>query len=266
MKAMATHDIPRDFGRFLQSQRRAKGISLETIAHQTRITLSNLQYIESEDLEKLPAEVFVKGFLHAYAEALGVDATEVLRRYDARCQAQALWVQGQSQQQGERSFVVRFLLALLLLAILIGGTLYIADYRTQKNQMQAGYSAQESSNGAAKSSQVLTTHENEITHSGTEPTPADVARERVETKAPAESREPMLALELEATEPTWIKVISDGGTPQEFSLQPGDHEILKARDGFNLLVGNAGGIRIVFNGKPIPVIGKSGQVATIQLP
>ena len=49
------------FGRYLQSMRLAKKISLEKVSSETRIAVSNLQLIEKEDLEALPDEVFVKG-------------------------------------------------------------------------------------------------------------------------------------------------------------------------------------------------------------
>jgi hypothetical protein len=49
-------------------------------------------------------------------------------------------------------------------------------------------------------------------------------------------------------------------------MAPADKLTLKAREGFSLLIGNAGGIRIRFNGKPVRITEKSGQVITLQLP
>ena len=51
------------FGRYLQAIRLEKKISLEEVSAQTRIGLSSLSMIEQEDIERLPDEVFVKGFL-----------------------------------------------------------------------------------------------------------------------------------------------------------------------------------------------------------
>ena len=50
------------FGRYLQSMRLKKKISLETISEETRVAIGNLRLIEKEDLEALPDQVFVKGF------------------------------------------------------------------------------------------------------------------------------------------------------------------------------------------------------------
>jgi cytoskeletal protein RodZ len=56
-------------------------MSLEELAQVTRIPLRMLQCIEEDDFDKLPGEVFARGFLRAYARALGVDAGEVLAVY-----------------------------------------------------------------------------------------------------------------------------------------------------------------------------------------
>ncbi|MGD9236065.1 MAG: helix-turn-helix transcriptional regulator, partial [Desulfobacterales bacterium] len=72
------------FGYYLQSIRLEKNITLETVAEETRIAMSNLTAIEREDVESLPDPVFVKGFLRSYAQAIGADGDEAVRLYDAR--------------------------------------------------------------------------------------------------------------------------------------------------------------------------------------
>ena len=73
-------------------------------------------------------------------------------------------------------------------------------------------------------------------------------------------------INIQAVEDTWLKVIVDSLSTREYSLEPGDTIGLDADKGFNLLIGNATGIRLTFNGQPVPVSGKSGQVVTVQLP
>ena len=72
------------FGYYLQSIRLERNISLETIAEETRIAMSNLMSIEKEDVESLPDPVFVKGFLRSYAQAIDADGDEAVRLYEAR--------------------------------------------------------------------------------------------------------------------------------------------------------------------------------------
>ena len=74
------------FGRYLQAIRLEKAISLEVVSKETRIRKDMLALIEEENHNKLPDEVFVKGFIRAYAEAIGADGDEAVRRYNSRLQ------------------------------------------------------------------------------------------------------------------------------------------------------------------------------------
>lgn len=73
-----------EFGRYLRTHRRSKGISLEVVSQKTKITVASLRHLEDEDLDKLPAPPFVKGFIQAYAEVVGVDVQEALHRYEEK--------------------------------------------------------------------------------------------------------------------------------------------------------------------------------------
>lgn len=267
---MGAHNSPSDFGRYLQARRRAKGISLEEVSQHTRITATNLQYIESEDLSNLPSPVFVKGFLRAYAGEVDADCNEVLSRYEARCREQATWIADQSPPSNEHHYLIKILAALLILALVVAGTLYVAQYK-----LHSKIPEQET---LTKSSEPTADHDlgsqpSEVAEVKSEAVPEQTATPHTEdnrtTPEPAQKALPVKSLqklELQAIEPTWLKVISDGAAPMEFAMQTGERLNLEAEEDFSLLIGNAGGIRIVFNGEAVPVLGKSGQVVTLQLP
>jgi cytoskeleton protein RodZ len=73
--------------------------------------------------------------------------------------------------------------------------------------------------------------------------------------------EGQLALDLEATELSWVVVQIDGGSPQEALLRPGEKARYKGQDQFTLTLGNAGGVKAELNGKPQKAFGPSGKVA-----
>jgi cytoskeletal protein RodZ len=52
------------------------------IAQTTRIPARVLRLIENDRFEELPADVFVRGFLRAYARAVSLDEAEVMALYD----------------------------------------------------------------------------------------------------------------------------------------------------------------------------------------
>jgi cytoskeletal protein RodZ len=57
-------------------------ISLAEVSKVTRIQVKYLEYLESGQYDKLPAEVYVKGFLRAYANYLGVPDKVLIRLYE----------------------------------------------------------------------------------------------------------------------------------------------------------------------------------------
>jgi cytoskeletal protein RodZ len=70
-------------GQHLRALREAKRMSLAEVSRATRVPVTSVERIENDRFDELPGEVFVRGFLRAYARALEVPADEVLARYTA---------------------------------------------------------------------------------------------------------------------------------------------------------------------------------------
>src|SRR5512147_1725528 len=70
-------------GQHLRQRREAKNMSIEEIARSTRVPMSSVERLESDQFDELPGEVFVRGFLKSYARAVGLAAEDVLARYTA---------------------------------------------------------------------------------------------------------------------------------------------------------------------------------------
>jgi flagellar biosynthesis protein FlhG len=68
-------------GKTLRQIREKMGIDLETISQETRISMKTLESMENENLERLPALVYLKGFLKGYAQSLGLDPQKVVEGY-----------------------------------------------------------------------------------------------------------------------------------------------------------------------------------------
>jgi curved DNA-binding protein CbpA len=68
-------------GRDLKAIREQLGVSLQTIANQTRINITYLQYLEEDRREKLPSSVYVRSYLMQYACALNLDPQRMLSSY-----------------------------------------------------------------------------------------------------------------------------------------------------------------------------------------
>lgn len=69
-------------GAQLRRERELRQVSLEELAQVTRIPLRMLRHIEEDNFEKLPGDVFVRGFVRSYARALGMPVEKVLPEVD----------------------------------------------------------------------------------------------------------------------------------------------------------------------------------------
>ena len=71
-------------GKSIKIVRAAREISLEEIYRKTNIPKKTLEDIEEEHFEKLPALVYLKGFLKAYAKILNVNQAQMVNGYMKR--------------------------------------------------------------------------------------------------------------------------------------------------------------------------------------
>ncbi|MEE8205310.1 MAG: RodZ domain-containing protein [Nitrospinaceae bacterium] len=70
-----------DFGSYLKHERELRGIPLDEIALNTKISIRFLQALEENRFEDLPGEVFVRGFIRSYGQAIGSNTEELLAAY-----------------------------------------------------------------------------------------------------------------------------------------------------------------------------------------
>ena len=71
-------------GPTLRSAREGRGLSIELVAQETRISPRFLEALEDERFEALPAPVYVRGFLRSYANYLHIDAAQMMNELNAR--------------------------------------------------------------------------------------------------------------------------------------------------------------------------------------
>ncbi len=65
-------------GGMLKRARELRGISLEEVAAATHVRLNYLRAIEQNKLDQLPGLVFLKGYVRAYVEYIGLNLEEVM--------------------------------------------------------------------------------------------------------------------------------------------------------------------------------------------
>jgi len=56
---------------------------------------------------------------------------------------------------------------------------------------------------------------------------------------------------------------SHNQSEKQMTFKPGEGISYQATDRIRILIGNAGGLDLIFNGKPLERFGKSGEVVTV---
>jgi curved DNA-binding protein CbpA len=68
-------------GVFLKKIREYKNVSVQRMAEMTRISKTYIKHIEEDDFEKLPADVYTRGFIYQYAKCLKLNPDLVASSY-----------------------------------------------------------------------------------------------------------------------------------------------------------------------------------------
>lgn len=84
--------------------------------------------------------------------------------------------------------------------------------------------------------------------------------------APSEPASPWHLFEIEAIQPSWVQVKSDHKKTEGALLQPGEKRAWQVAREMLIVVGNAGGVQMTWDGTPVNLGGKPGQVLRFQLP
>jgi len=253
------------FGAYLKSVREEKGRTLEDISTSTKVAVANLEFLENDRYDLLPPRVFVKGFIRAYGQELGLDPVEVLNKFDAFAS------QGELSDYSEdeypvrrevsqvRSFIHnRWFNIILTTAGFISLVVLVATGVTRlffPDDVEQYRHAAEAANQAVSTSTAVKT-------SG----PSDEMSQRSVFADPPRRQQGKKVLEIKAIAKAWIRVESDTGTPEDLVMAPGDIQVFTAQESFHILTGNAGGIRIRYDGREYPVLGKMNQTLALTLP
>jgi cytoskeleton protein RodZ len=263
-----------NFGASLKRARESKGISLDQIAKETRISTRFLAAIENEEFHLLPGGVFNRGFVRSFAERVGLDPDQTVADYERLVSPREPAETGPSAAQAskvERPKPDRRLypiaIGILALAIVI---FYVVTRESNQKAETATSSAPVVSTPPEQTPtpapSPATTETNTAPSTAQElPTPAPPASVPPAPPAPVANTQ-ALTLDIAVTETTWIRVRSDGNSviPGEI-LEPGMTRKFTAENSISISVGNAAGLTLKINDMPLKPLGKSGQVRSVTI-
>jgi len=262
-------------GRILRSARERQGRDLSEIADELCLTQQYLRAIEEDDVKSLPGAFFYKNFVRQYAAILGVKESEI--HADVQSLAAAaeepiqLGVLAQPPVRpmdpivadNNRSYFAHTRLGMSVAALAVALLACSGFYAWWSRPAEAAVAKLRPLPPVIQP-QVQTPAETAALPVNT---PVDTAV-NAQVTAVAEAQTTVdginhVVLNLSATEKTWLSISSEGKRLFSGFLEPSQTKTLTGLDAARMTVGNAGGIEVRLNGKPIGPIGKSGQVRTV---
>lgn len=74
---------PKEIGAYMGGLREHFKLSLQDVSERLHIRVRYVQAIEQSQIEQLPGKVYARGYVHTYAEFLGLDADQVAAQWFA---------------------------------------------------------------------------------------------------------------------------------------------------------------------------------------
>jgi hypothetical protein len=114
------------FGRWLAQERDLRGLTRAAVVASTKLPPALVDALESGDAARMPPPAYVVGYLRSYAAAVGLDADEVVLRYQEAAAAPAA---GAVPGPGARTVrvIVAVVLAIALAVAGLGAWALLAD-------------------------------------------------------------------------------------------------------------------------------------------
>ncbi len=267
-------------GEALRRERERQGISLEDIARNTKIPVRFLDAVECEDFNNLPGLVFARNFVRQYAEALRLDAEPMLAGLP-KLDESNIQLPDPPARPRRRSSYSRNTgfssLAWSIAAIAAGIFLYshfshsllnsMAHLNPMANpmaKMRAGLAAFRGiplSMVRGRSAEAAPPSVN----AAQSPPPAPAPRTTGETPAPPASSLQSVQVVVTAIQAAWVQLSADGKTSFTGTLMPNEKREISAAEQVKIVAGNAGGLMVSLNGRPLEPLGPIGQVRVVRL-
>lgn len=234
-------------GEILRKRREALRLDLREVAGSLRIRHEYLKALEENAAGKLPAAVYTKGYIRAYAQFLGIDPNPLIAAYSGQ-QAEADPEPRPEPVSSKGNAPLRkVLLAVPLLIVLCLGLFFLLSRATPQKQDRTLEVTAPQAHKESRLPEVPVA-------------PSNQARPF------SDGRQQGYMLHVTAVEKTWLRVEIDAGRFEEALLKPGESKEWRSQTGFNLKIGNAGGIRLMLNDKDLGTPGEKGEVLRIRLP
>ena len=275
------------FGENLRREREKRKITLEQISQSTKISTRMLHALEEEKFSQLPGGIFNKGFVRAYARAVGLDEDQAVADYlEASGETPPAMPEIPPEQPAPRIVEEEtprrplpwgLFAALLLLAAL---ALSLWSHRQKKENVAPESSPQSAvtpssaesarTQPPASAPSINPVPSSPVKAASSQPSPEPVKPSVPETQPITAARTSAASpsttgfvIKIQAREDSWAMITSDGRTVYSGLLVAGDERSIRGQKEVVVKAGNAGAVDLYFNGNKVAPLGGYGEIRTV---
>jgi cytoskeleton protein RodZ len=273
------------FAQELKEFRLSQDLTLQQVSVRTRIDYKFLESMESGDFEFLP-ELYVKAFVREYIKTLGLDETLYMKKYEAArsgkyfeettkpvepsnietekplspspppvtkkaTSADEVRSFKRLQEEGsasnrKKAKMIYYFGAAGVIVLIISFLFFFKD----SNEIVVPEKTWD---------EIIEDRQNRYNET----------QEEISDEVPAGTESYALAdtlkLTIKAVDTTWIRILLDDSSTEEFILFPGSQKLMKAANNYKIVFGNASGVQLFLNEKPLSFVSKGSSVQRVQI-
>lgn len=288
-------------GDTLRRERLRRGWDLNKVSAETKISVHLLEAIEGDEIQRLPGGVFAKSFVRQYAHLLGLDeeelAAEAGQQFEPPEPASPIEAQRPAPhllrlpalddfRDRVRSDSTISALAWVVIVMLACAGIYSLWQRPRKVAKVETVApvAAAQAQPAAPVAQTASTNKPvapvadppksefraaEISDTGIIQVPPAAAYSQTQTTpgqiTPAATEAARVRVVFTASQPVWVSIKADGSHVFSGTLEGNQAKQVDADKKVSVLLGNAGGVKITLNGKPVGSLGANGEIKQLVL-
>lgn len=300
--AIDSASVVQSVGHLLRNARTAKGLSIDDVSRQLRLSAQQIEAIEKEDFEKLPGRTFLRGFIRNYANLVQLnpvpllqmlpESTRVISTYERTpFKNKQISFSSNREKPGNHSLII----AIILFVIILGAYFLFENGGWNKNSDISAESVETKTESATASVEIQLPLPGVVKNtSNTSDSPANkplevnnpvpgtentVAQADVKTESAAENKSAVEKTEktektvafdkntghlyFKLTADSWIKVVDGKGvTVFEQLKKSGSEQIVTGKRPLSLVIGNASGVNLTYNDKEIDISSYKKQGGT----
>jgi cytoskeleton protein RodZ len=269
-------------GRILEQKRKEKGLSLEEVEQATKIRKRYLDGLEREDYAVLPAGVYAQGFLKTYANYLGLDGEDLSRQLKSRRRPRRerginynngtengfeepliapTGLQGTEKRRFPTSAVVTLLIAVLVLAVVIGALYFVGRGVEASHSGDDNPAPAQPTEDPPKQDPEKVASKEEAKETGTQKNEAagstedagNTGTEEAQQSAPPDKLRVSIRV---SDRPSWLLIRTDGTPVYEQVAEPGFSRTFEADRRLYIKGGDAGAVTMEINGQDAGTLGQ----------